>query len=141
MSRVPFHLAFPVRDLKATRYFYGELLGCPLGRESERWIDFDFFGHQISAHLIDDTQESAAFNEVDGNSIPVRHFGVVLEWSVWTAMAGKLRARGADFLIEPTIRFKGEVGEQGTFFLRDPSGNCLEFKSFKDLSRLFAREA
>jgi len=141
MSKVPFHLAFPVRDLDSTRRFYGEVLGCAPGRESGHWIDFDFFGHQISAHVTDDAKACEASNEVDGKSIPVRHFGVVLEWKEWAALADKLRAQGVDFFIEPTIRFKGEIGEQGTFFLKDPSGNCLEFKSFRDRSRLFAREA
>ena len=135
----PFHLAFPVSDLAATRAFYADLLGCALGREAERWIDFDFFGHQISAHLVDDLAVARSTNAVDGDQVPVRHFGAVLAWEAWQALAERLRARGVRFLIEPRIRFRGEVGEQATFFLEDPSGNALEFKSFRDPARLFAR--
>ena len=137
----PFHLAFPVRDLSATRAFYAGLLGCPVGREAERWIDFDFFGHQISAHLRPEALRPAGdpTNPVDGDAVPVRHFGAVLPWPTWEALGERLKAEGAAFLIEPRIRFAGEVGEQGTFFLQDPSGNALEFKSFRDPSRLFAR--
>jgi extradiol dioxygenase family protein len=138
MSMPPFHLAFPITDLEATRAFYAGVLGCPVGREDTRWIDFDFFGHQISAHLVDDAS-SVASNEVDGDDVPVRHFGLVLPWDAWEAMAERLRERGVPFLIEPRIRFAGQVGEQGTFFVRDPSGNAIELKSFRDPSRLFAR--
>lgn len=137
-SRPPFHLAFPVRDLEAARRFYGGLLGLPEGRSAERWVDFDLFGHQLSAHLVD-ADEPPATNPVDGDDVPVRHFGAVLAWDDWQALAARLRAAGASFLIEPRVRFRGEVGEQGTFFLRDPSGNALEFKSFRDPGRLFAR--
>lgn len=139
MSAPPFHLAFPVADLEATRAFYVALLGCVVGREAERWIDFDFFGHQLSAHLVDDPAQLTPTNAVDGDRVPVRHFGAVLDWQAWHALAERLRARGQRFLIEPRIRFRGEVGEQATFFLEDPSGNALEFKSFRDPARLFAR--
>lgn len=132
----PFHLAFPVRDLESTRAFYEGLLGARVGRSADRWIDFDFWGHQLSAHIAEDDRVST--NEVDGKDVPVRHFGVVLPWAEWHALAERLTVAGAAFLIEPGIRFQGEVGEQATFFLRDPSGNALEFKSFADPSRLFA---
>ncbi len=134
----PFHLAFPVRDLESTRRFYADVLGCAIGREDARWIDFDFFGHQITAHVAED-ESLAASNAVDGDEVPVRHFGVILEWDAWHTLADRLRAAGVPFVIEPRIRFAGEVGEQATFFLRDPSGNALELKSFKDPSRIFAR--
>lgn len=130
----PFHLALPVHDLDAARAFYGARLGCPEGRSAVRWVDFDFFGHQLSVHLVD-AMDTTATNEVDGDEVPVRHFGVVLSWKDWEA----LHARLDGFLIAPRVRFQGQVGEQGTFFLRDPSGNALEFKSFKDPTRLFAR--
>ena len=131
----PFHLALSVLDLADARAFYGGLLGCPEGRAAERWVDFDFFGHQLSVHLVDQT-EAVGCNAVDGDQVPVRHFGVVLTWEQWEELGGRLR----DFLIPPHVRFAGEVGEQGTFFVQDPSGNALEFKSFKDPSRLFQRE-
>jgi len=134
----PFHLAFPVTDLPATRAFFVDLLGCSVGRESERWIDFDFFGHQITAHLVERMPEVAT-NPVDGKQVPSSHFGAVLEWERWHHLADKLREAGLDFLIGPYIRFKGEVGEQATLFVRDPSGNGLEFKSFRHPERLFAR--
>lgn len=138
MSLQPFHYAFPVTDLVAAREFYAGLLGCAIGREDVRWIDFNFFGHQITAHLVDDAMPDEPRNEVDGDRVPVRHFGVVLEWAAWEAFAAWLRGAGAEFLIEPHVRFRGEVGEQATLFLRDPSGNVLEFKSFLDPSRIFA---
>lgn len=134
----PFHLAFPVTDLVAARGFYAGLLGCPVGREDDRWIDFDFFGHQITAHLVDD-RDDVATNAVDGEAVPASHFGAVLPMPAWQALSEKLTRASADFLIPPTVRFKGEVGEQATMFVRDPSGNALEFKSFADPSRLFAR--
>lgn len=140
MNTLPFHLAFPVSDLVATRTFYGDLLGCTEGRSAERWVDFDFFGHQISAHLRDADDGPTATNEVDGDAVPVRHFGAVLNWGDWEALGAQLSAAGADFIIEPRVRFEGQVGEQGTFFVRDPSGNALEFKTFRDMSQLFARE-
>jgi hypothetical protein len=139
MSAPPFHLAFPVRDLEATRRFYVDVLGCRVGREAERWIDFDFYGHQISAHLVDAPSEEVARNPVDGDAVPARHFGAVLDWKAWHELAERLRARGTRFRIEPRVRFQGEVGEQATMFLDDPSGNALEFKAFKDPARLFAR--
>ncbi|HXE58659.1 MAG TPA: VOC family protein [Gemmatimonadales bacterium] len=135
----PFHLAFPVRDLAEARAFYGGLLGCREGRSSEQWVDFDFYGHQIVAHLAPGELGPSAANPVDGHQVPVRHFGVILEWSAWERLAERLRAAGVAFLIEPGLRFRGEAGEQATMFLLDPSGNALEFKSFRDMSRIFAR--
>ena len=135
----PFHLAFPVNDLEAARGFYAGLLGCRVGRESTRWIDFDFFGHQITAHLSDEATAVRA-NDVDGDAVPVRHFGAVLTMSEWNALAERLRESGVDFLIEPHVRFRGEVGEQATLFIRDPAGNALEFKAFADPARLFATD-
>ena len=134
----PFHLAFPVHDLAAARAFYGGLLGCPEGRSSDAWIDFDLFGHQIVAHL---SLEASAeiHNPVDGHDVPVPHFGVVLDWDAFHTLAARLRERSVAFVIEPTVRFQGQVGEQATMFFRDPSGNALEFKAFRDPSRLFAR--
>jgi extradiol dioxygenase family protein len=137
-ARPAFHLAFPVTDLEAARRFYVDLLGCRVGRSAERWIDFDFHGHQISAHLVDASLARAETNPVDGDDVPVRHFGAILEWNAWHALAETLRARGAKFLIEPHLRFRGQIGEQATMFLLDPSGNALEFKSFQDTSRVFA---
>lgn len=136
-SLVPFHLAFPVHDLEAAKHFYGDLLGCPIGRYSARWVDFNFFGHQITAHLYD-LADVSPINQVDGKEVPVRHFGAVLPWDEWRALADRLRRSPVDFLIEPTIRFAGQPGEQATLFIEDPSGNALEFKSFKDPDRLFA---
>jgi extradiol dioxygenase family protein len=138
MKLPPFHLAFPVRDIATTRTFYGELLGCPEGRSSERWVDFDFFGHQLVAHLVEGSDD-AGTNPVDGDAVPVPHFGAVLPWDSWEQLAARLRAAGITFIIEPRVRFEGQVGEQGTFFVRDPSGNALEFKTFRDPSRLFAQ--
>jgi extradiol dioxygenase family protein len=134
----PFHLAFPVDDLAAARAFYGGLLGCPEGRASNEWIDFDLFGHQIVAHLAP-KKSADHHNEVDGHDVPVPHFGVVLDWDDFESLAARLKADGLKFVIEPTIRFAGQVGEQATMFFRDPSGNALEFKSFKDRSQLFAK--
>lgn len=134
----PFHLAIPVNDIETTRAFYTETLDCTIGREAERWIDFNFFGHQVSAHLKPDATESIPTNPVDGKSIPVRHFGLVLEWEAWHQLVDGLNKKEQDYLIKPTIRFRGEIGEQATFFIVDPSGNALEFKSFKDPSQLFA---
>jgi len=136
---LPFHLAFPVRDLASTRAFYGGLLGCREGRAAELWVDFDLHGHQISAHVRPEACREVGRNEVDGDGVPVRHFGVVLDWDAWHALAERLRALRIPFRIAPKIRFRGEVGEQATFFLDDPSGNALEFKSFRDPTRLFAR--
>ncbi|GAA4352205.1 VOC family protein [Variovorax defluvii] len=135
----PFHLAFPVHDLAAARRFYGELLGCPEGRSSDEWIDFNFYGHQIVAHLAPGETGTAARNAVDGHGVPVRHFGIVLPMAEWEAMAERLKAQGTEFVIEPYIRFKGEPGEQATMFFLDPSGNALEVKAFADIGRLFAK--
>lgn len=138
MSAIPpFHLAFPVTDLAATKLFFTETLGCNLGRTSERWIDIDFFGHQITAHLVDGLDE-AATNPVDGEQVPSSHFGAILEMAEWKALAEKLMALDTQFLIKPQIRFEGEVGEQATMFFKDPSGNALEFKAFADKSQIFA---
>lgn len=137
-SMPPFHLAFPVADLGATEKFYAGLLGCPIGRRAEKWIDFDFFGHQISAHLRPEETGLAKRNEVDGDQVPVRHFGAILAWNDWQELAARLTKAGTDFIIEPHIRFQGQVGEQATMFFLDPAGNALEFKSFKDMSQVFA---
>lgn len=135
----PFHLAFPVHDLAAARAFYGDLLGCPEGRSSDQWVDFNFHGHQIVAHLSPDECGGTQTSSVDDHNVPVRHFGAVLEMSVWEALAKKLQDAGTQFVIEPYVRFKGEAGEQATMFFLDPSGNALEFKSFKNLNSLFAK--
>ncbi|MEY4284906.1 MAG: hypothetical protein RL111_1581 [Pseudomonadota bacterium] len=135
----PFHLAFPVTSLDKARAFYGDLLGCPEGRSSDEWVDFDFYGHQIVAHLAPNEAGHHQTNEVDSHNVPVRHFGMVLTMDQWQSLADKLRAVGTRFVIEPYIRFKGEVGEQATMFLLDPCGNALEFKAFADPSRLFAK--
>ncbi len=135
----PFHLAFPVKDLNQTRAFYMDLLGCTEGRSAERWVDFDFFGHQLSAHLTDDEISEPPANPVDGKQVPIKHFGAILEWKVWHNLADRLKTNDIEFVIEPYIRFKGEVGEQATMFFMDPSGNALEFKSFKDPKLIFAK--
>ena len=135
----PFHLAFPVHSLEAARAFYGGLLGCPEGRSSDTWVDFDFHGHQIVAHLAPEKSRDAIARDVDGDQVPVPHFGVVLSMDHWHALAEKLRAAGTRFVIEPHVRFKGQPGEQATMFLLDPSGNALEFKAFADRSKLFAK--
>jgi hypothetical protein len=139
VSLAPFHLAFPVHDLAAARAFYGGLLGCPEGRSSDEWIDFDLYGHQIVAHLSPAPPRPPHHNAVDGHDVPVPHFGVVLPWDGFHALAERLKAAGTRFVIEPGIRFAGQVGEQATMFFQDPSGNALEFKAFKDPSRLFAK--
>lgn len=135
----PFHLAFPVDDLTAARAFYGELLGCPEGRSSEQWVDFDFGGHQIVAHLAPDETAPTTTNAVDGAQVPCRHFGLVMDLSGWEALASRLQARGVTFLIPPQVRFEGLTGEQHTFFVLDPAGNGLEFKAFTDPGQLFAK--
>jgi extradiol dioxygenase family protein len=136
----PFHIAFPVDDLEAARHFYGTTLGCPEGRSSAQWIDFDLFGHQIVAHLKPGSRGgSDHHNPVDGHDVPVPHFGVVLAMDQWQALADRLRNAGIDFIIEPYVRFKGEVGEQATMFFLDPAGNALEFKAFADINQLFAK--
>ena len=138
MHRPRFHLAFPVRDLAEARAFYGGLLGCAEGRSSPEWVDFDFHGHQIVAHLAP-AVESVATNPVDGEDVPVRHFGVILDLGSWRALADRLEAAGVDFIIPPQVRFQGQPGEQATLFFLDPSGNALEFKAFADDAMVFAR--
>jgi uncharacterized protein len=138
-SLPPFHLAFPVHNLSEARHFYGELLGCPEGRSSDEWIDFNFYGHQIVTHLVEGHTARRPTNAVDGHDVPVPHFGAVLPIAQWQALADKLTAAGTEFIIKPYIRFKGEVGEQATMFFLDPSGNALEFKSFADMNSLFAK--
>ena len=140
MSNPPlFHLAFPVTSLANARAFYGELLGCPEGRSSDDWVDFDFHGHQIVAHLAPEEARPALAHDVDGDNVPVRHFGLVLSMEAWTALAERLQAASTHFVVEPHIRFKGQPGEQATMFLLDPCGNALEFKAFADPSKLFAK--
>jgi extradiol dioxygenase family protein len=139
MTLRPFHLAFPVHDLVAARAFWGDTIGCPEGRSSAEWIDFDFYGHQIIAHLTA-TPAPVASNAVDGHDVPVPHFGIVLEIADWQALADRLIAAGTEFVIEPHIRFKGQAGEQATMFFRDPSGNAIEMKAFADLGQLFATD-
>jgi hypothetical protein len=134
-----FHLAFPVRDLAEARAFYGDLLGCPEGRSSDDWVDFDFRGHQIVAHLAPEELGQTSTNPVDGEEVPVRHFGVILGLAEWEALAERLKAAGTRFIIAPNIRFKGQPGEQATMFFLDPSGNALEFKAFADDAMVFAR--
>jgi extradiol dioxygenase family protein len=140
-SLTPFHIAFPVDDIPAARIFYGSVLGCPEGRSSENWIDFDLFGHQIVAHYKprDPATADAHHNPVDGHDVPVPHFGVILEMPEWESLAERLKAADAKFVIEPYIRFKGQVGEQATMFFLDPAGNALEFKAFADMSQIFAK--
>jgi extradiol dioxygenase family protein len=134
-----FHLAFPVRDLNEARQFYGGVLECEEGRSSNHWIDFDLFGHQIVTHLSQDGSGVKATNHVDADHVPIPHFGIVMPMADWKTLAEKLRAKGVRFVIEPKIRFAGEVGEQATMFFLDPSGNALEFKGFNDLSQVFAK--
>jgi extradiol dioxygenase family protein len=136
----PFHLAFPVHDLAAARAFYGGLLGCPEGRSSPEWIDFDFFGHQIVAHLVPDARARAASNPVDGHDVPVPHFGLVLNMAEWETLAARLEQAEVEFAIPPTVRFRGLPGEQATMFFRDPSGNALEIKAMANPANLFARQ-
>jgi len=135
--RPPFHLAFPVDDLAAARAFYGGVLGCAEGRSSAAWVDFDLHGHQIVAHLVADHRGDAGSNPVDGHGVPVPHFGLVLPWAEWEALAARLRDSGHPFVIDATVRFAGRTGEQGTFFVRDPAGNALEFKALRDPEQLF----
>ena len=135
----PFHLAIPVLDLEKSRAFYGALLGCAEGRSATRWIDFDLAGHQLVCHLVEKMPAIPGRNRVDGDAVPVPHFGLVLPMQAWEDLAARLRQADVRFEIEPHVRFRGEPGEQGTFFLFDPSGNALEFKGFSDMSRLFAR--
>jgi extradiol dioxygenase family protein len=139
MAVNPFHLAIPVRDLEATRAFYRDTLGCSEGRSATSWVDLNLFGHQLVLHQVPvETASEPETNPIDGHDVPVPHFGVVLDWEDWHALAERLTTAGTAFVIEPYIRFKGEVGEQATMFFLDPSGNALEFKSFKDIEQLFA---
>ena len=138
MTLRPFHLAFPVRDLSEARAFYGDLLGCAEGRSSDEWVDFDFFGHQLVAHTGGEAGARAS-NSVDGQDVPVPHFGGLLEMEDWQKLADRLVAAGTVFAMAPTIRFKGQPGEQATMFFRDPSGNALEFKAFADDAMIFAK--
>lgn len=139
MSLPPFHLAFPVDDLAAARRFYGELLGCQEGRSAEEWVDFDLYGHQIVAHLAPEAARARATNPVDGEDVPVPHFGIVLPMGEWKALSRRLQDAGTDFVIAPTIRFEGEPGEQATMFFLDPAGNALEFKAMANPKNLFAK--
>lgn len=135
----PFHLAFPVNDIEAARGFYGELLGCPEGRSAPDWVDFNFYGHQIVAHLAPEAAGASQRNEVDGHGVPVRHFGIVLPMTQWQELASRLTDRGTEFVIKPYTRFSGEPGEQATMFFLDPSGNAIEVKAFADINQLFAK--
>ena len=135
----PFHLAFPVHDLAAARAFYGGLLGCPEGRSSEDWVDVDFFGHQIVAHLAPDAPPRRHSNPVDGHDVPVPHFGAVLAMAQWENLAARLEAAATEFVIAPNVRFRGQPGEQATMFFLDPSGNAIEIKAMRDPANLFAR--
>ena len=139
MTIAPFHLAFPVDDLAAARGFYGELLGCREGRSAEHWVDFDLYGHQIVAHLAPRAVRVRATNPVDGDDVPVPHFGVVLSMAEWKQLADRLASAGFDFVIAPTVRFEGQPGEQATMFFLDPAGNALEFKAMADPAKLFAK--
>lgn len=134
-----FHLAFPVNDLAQARSFYGDLLGCPEGRSSEKWIDFDLFGHQIVAHLHPNGKGVVGSNAVDGDEVPIPHFGAILSMDEWRRLAERVRAAGVEFIVEPHVRFQGQTGEQATMFFLDPSGNALEFKAFADRSQIFAK--
>ncbi len=140
MTIPPFHLAFPVDDLAAARRFYGDLLGCPEGRSAEHWVDFDLHGHQIVAHLAPGSVRNRPTNSVDGEEVPVPHFGLVLPMETWNALADRLKRAGVEFVIEPTIRFAGQPGEQATMFLFDPAGNALEFKAMADPAKLFSKD-
>ena len=140
MAALPlFHLAFPVTSLEKARAFYGDLLGCAEGRSAQDWVDFDFYGHQIVAHLAPEEAGHRSTSAVDGDDVPVRHFGAILPMDDWERLAARLKASGQRFIIEPHVRFKGEAGEQATMFLLDPCGNALEFKAFRDIGKLFAR--
>ena len=139
MNRPLFHLAFPVDDLGAARRFYGELLGCPEGRSADEWIDFDLYGHQIVAHLAPEAARARASNPVDGEDVPVPHFGLVLPMDEWKVLAARLEGTGVNFVIAPTIRFEGQPGEQATMFFLDPAGNALEFKAMAKPENLFSK--
>lgn len=139
MAMPPFHLAFPVDDLSAARKFYGDLLGCPEGRSADEWVDFNLYGHQIVAHLAPDIVRQSAINAVDGENVPVPHFGLVLAMDQWKALAERLESESVQFVIPPTVRFEGHAGEQATMFLLDPAGNALEFKAMATPENLFAK--
>ena len=139
MSIQPFHIAIPVHNLQECRTFYRDILTCKEGRSNDNWVDFNLFGHQLVIHYKPKSEEALHANLVDGKNVPVPHYGVVLEWDQFHAFASDLKSKGIEFIIEPYIRFKGEVGEQATMFFLDPAGNALEFKSFKDISQLFAK--
>jgi len=139
MKLAPFHLAIPVKQITETRLFYTDIIGCKEGRSSDHWVDFNFYGHQLVIHISENVNKKISSNGVDGHSVPVPHFGIVLPWQEWEALASRIKASDIDFVIEPYIRFEGEVGEQATMFFQDPSGNNLEFKAFKDLGQLFAK--
>ena len=136
MSIRPFHLAFPVNNLAESIGFYKDMLGCSIGRQSDQWVDFNFFGHQITAHLCP-ANDLISQSEVDGHAVPVRHFGIILDWADWETLAERLKQAKVPFLIQPYLRFQGEAGEQSTFFIKDPSGNYLEFKAFRDDNHIF----
>ena len=133
----PFHMAFRVDDLESTRWFYGELLGCPQGREAETWIDYDFFGNQLSAH-VGSCEQAELSASVDGKAVPLAHFGAILPWKQWEALHRRLARSGIAFILEPQVRFVGRPGEQATFFVRDPSGNALEFKAYRHAAEAFS---
>ena len=135
----PFHLAFVVTDTQAARAFYAEKLGCKVGHSAEHWIDFDFFGHQVSAHLVDGALSPTETNRVNGEKVPSSHFGAILDWDDWHAMKGRLGANDTDFIISPTTRVAGKAGGQATMFFCDTSGNALEFKAFNDDNQIFAK--
>ena len=139
MSVRPFHLAIPVYDVPLARAFYRDVIGCAEGRSTEQWVDFDFFGHQLVIHYKPRSNEEVHHNPVDGHDVPVPQFGVVLDWDQWERLAHDLTSKGIKFVIEPYVRFKGEVGEQATMFFMDPCDNALEFKAFKDITQLFAK--
>ena len=138
MSLSPFHLAIPVYDVALARTFYNDVFGLEEGRSSDHWVDFDFFGHQISAHLAEESDSHAQHNGVDGDRVPCRHFGLVLEWGDWEALRDRFEQSGSPFVIEPKIRFRGQPGEQGTMFVQGPGANVLEFKTFRDFGEIFS---
>ncbi|UAJ09351.1 VOC family protein [Glacieibacterium megasporae] len=135
----PFHLAFRIDAIEPTRHFYAGLLGCRQGREAANWIDFEFYGHQISAH-VGPRPEKVLMTRVDDEEVPLSHFGAIVDWPEWQRLAERIAASGNDFVVTPHVRFAGQPGEQGTFFVADPSGNVLEFKAFRDRSAIFAND-
>lgn len=137
MSEI-FHLAFPVKDIEATKWFYGEVLGCKIGRSTQHWVDFDFFGNQLSAHVNEQAVYTPFTSIVDDKEVPLRHFGAVLSWDEWDSLAKRLKEKGVEFITEPHIRFEGKPGEQGSMFFYDNSGNAIELKGFRDLNQVFS---